>query len=95
MKLVIKKRAFKALLAVAKWVEDQNTPGAGDRWLQKTFTEFYRHSNAGVRHAPCMHELLMQRKYLCFPLNDNWTVAYRIYRNDFIICRFIWSAKLS
>ena len=94
MKLILRKRAFKAILAVAKWVDDQNTAGAGDRWLQKVFQEFNRQSKAGVRHAVCKNELLTKYKYLCFVFNNNWTVAYRIYRNQFIVCRFIWSAKL-
>lgn len=93
MKLILKKRAVKALLAVAQWVESQNTEGAGDRWLEKVFSEFDRRAKAGVKHSLCSNHLLAKRQYSCFPYGD-WIVAYKIYGNEFIICRFVWGAKL-
>lgn len=94
MKFILKKRATKALLAVAKWVEGQNTEGAGDRWLEKVFDKIKQRAKAGVMHSICQNQLLANRGYHCFPY-ENWIVAYKIEGDEFIVCRFIWAGKLT
>ena len=53
MNLVGKKRARNSLVKVANWVEEQNTPGAGRRWLETAMSEFTRLSKINVNHAIC------------------------------------------
>ncbi len=93
MKLVIQRRALKAMLSVAKWVEDQNTEGAGDRWLDTAMDEFKRRAKAGAKHVICNNQSLARLGHRCF-MYGNWMIAYKIENNQFIVSRFIWAAKL-
>lgn len=93
MKLVITKSAYRAILATAKWVDEQNTSGAGDRWLEKIFEELNKHAQAGAQHAKCHQQLLAAYDYRCFPY-DKWIVAFKIENRQYVIHRFIWAGYL-
>ena len=95
MNLVVRKRARNSLIKVADWVEEQNTPGAGRRWLEAAISEFSRLTVANVNHAICKDPKLAKFRYRCFTHNDKWVVAYKIKGNQFIVYRFIYGPWLA
>lgn len=94
MKLIVRTRASYAIKTIGRWVDEHNTEGAGDRWLEKVFAEFERRANIGVVHAPCASMYLAKLDYRCFHYPENWTVAYKIQNDCFVIYRFVWAANI-
>ena len=94
MKLVITVTAKKSLERIAKYIEDQNTEGAGDRWLDALMGQLIHISEISVKHAICRYPPFARKNLRCFTYNKKWVIAYKIYRNRFIIQRFVLGSKL-
>jgi hypothetical protein len=94
MILEVKKRALNTMASISDWIGDQNTEGAGDRWLEKAIEELKGIAASEVKHAICKDPRLARYQYRCFTYNDKWVVAYRIERNRFIVYRFIYGPWL-
>lgn len=95
MRLEIRTLAANTIAATKNWIEEQNTEGAGDRWLAKLIEELLDQAKAGVKHAICTNEILARRNYRCFVYNRKWIVAYKIEGDRFIVCRFILGSLLA
>lgn len=93
MVIEIRKRAINALLRTAEYVESMNTPGSGDRWLEKVKSEIYSIAKHKVKLGICKHLFLAKFQYRCYIYHD-WVIAYRITEEKFEVCRFIWGARL-
>jgi len=78
----------------AKWVEEENTEGAGDRWLSKLQSTLNHKARTGVKHAMCKSKSLSRYGHRCFTYNEKWVVAYKVDGDKFVVYRFIYGAKL-
>ncbi len=109
MNLVVIKRATVAIAKTGNWIEQHNTEGSGERWINKVYHALETEARLGIKHAICHDEnfarsgvklesfrniKLAKRKYHCFAYNEKWVVAYQIKGDDFIINRFIYGANL-
>jgi nicotinamide mononucleotide adenylyltransferase len=94
MRLEIRKIAANTIAATKNWIDNQNTVGAGDRWVAKLFEDLNKRAKSGVKHAICKNETLSKRHYSCFTYNDKWIVAYKIKDETFIVHRFIVGSML-
>ncbi len=94
MTLEIKKRPANTLAAVTDWIEQQNTTGAGDRWLEKAVEELTQIAANKAIYAICKDPRLARYEYRCFTYKANWVVAYKIERNRFVVYRFIYGPWL-
>lgn len=94
MEIEIRKRAINALRRTAEYVESMNTPGSGDRWLDKVQAEIYALAKHKVKLTICKHPSLAKFHYRCFIYHD-WVIAYRISEKKLEVCRFIRGARLS
>jgi hypothetical protein len=94
MKLVVKKRAGNTLSDFADWVDEQNTVGAGDRWLNQFYDHMGHIGKIGLKYAICKDEHLQNYEYRCFTYNEKWIVAYKITIAKIIVYRFILGSRL-
>jgi hypothetical protein len=94
MKLEVKKRAGNTLADVAEWIEEQNTIGAGDRWLKQFYTDMEHIGKIGLKAAICKDESLAKYDYRCFSYKDKWIVAYKITANKLTVYRFVLGSRL-
>ncbi len=94
MKLVITVGAKRSLDRVAKYIEDQNTEGAGDRWLDTLMYKLIHISEISVKHAICRYPPFARKNLRCFTYNKKWVVAYKISADRFTIHRFVLGSKL-
>jgi len=94
MNLVVKKLAAKSIAKTGQWIEKRNTDGSGERWIRKVYQTLGDYARSGIKLESCRNIKLAQRKYQCFTYASKWVVAYRMDGDEFIICRFIWGAKL-
>ena len=93
MDIVIKLRAMNAMEKVAAYVEETNTSGSGNRWLDKVKTEIYTLAKSKAKLALCKNPSRARVYYRCYTYND-WIIAYRISETKFEVCRFIWGPRL-
>jgi len=82
------------MTSAAKWVEEENTEGAGDRWLGKLEDTLNHMAHIGIKHAICKNRGLARYGQRCFAYNEKWVIAYKIHGDKFVVYRFILGAKL-
>ena len=93
MQVVINKRALNAIIKVALFIENLNTPGSGDRWAEKIKTEIHALARSKAKIGFCKHPSLAKFKYRCYNYKD-WVIAYRFTDTKFEVCRFIYGSRL-
>lgn len=94
MLLVIRELARRQMTRTAKWVEEENTEGAGDRWIAKLQQTLTQKAKTGAKHAICKSKGLSRYGHRCFTYNEKWVVAYKINGDKFVVYRFVLGAKL-
>jgi len=94
MKVHYNKRAYNAMRKTARWVERENTDGAGERWYGNLRKEIDHLAAIKVQHAICRDPSLARYKYRCFTHKDKWVVAYKIEHSQFVVYRFIYGPWL-
>ncbi len=95
MNLYIRKRATVSMQKVAGWIDEQNTHGAGDRWLEQSIEELKEFAKSQVLLSICKDPNLAKFGYRCFTHRNKWVVAYKINGNKFVIYRFLYGPFLS
>jgi len=88
------KRAYNAMRKVARWVESENTEGAGTRWYDNLRKEIDHWASIKVKQAICKDPKLAKFEYRCFTHKDRWIVAYKILKDEFVVYRFIYGPWL-
>jgi hypothetical protein len=89
------KRASNAMRKVARWVENENTEGSGERWFKNLRKEIEHLATIKVKHAICKDASLAKFKYRCFTHKDKWIVAYKIMGDKFVVYRFTYGPWLA
>jgi hypothetical protein len=94
MKVSISDAAYAKIIDVAEFIDDINTPGAGDRWITKTmeFIEEYARLKQ-VRWSLCRNNYLAAMEYNCL-IYKNWVIAFKIERGKFMVYDFIYGSLL-
>lgn len=65
---------------IAELSDGINTPGAGDRWLDKLFDFISSYVKPNVTYALCSHTKLALQNYSCIVFN-NWVIAFTIHED--------------
>ena len=94
MKLVVRKSVGNTLADLADWIDEQNTIGAGDRWLKQFYAYLENIGKINLKYAICKDESLARYEYLCFTYNKKWVVAYKITAHKLTVFRFILGSRL-
>lgn len=93
MLIELRKRAMNSMERTAEYVDSINTPGAGDRWLDKIKERIILLANSKAKFALCKHPSLAKFNYRCYAYKD-WVIAFRVSEKKFEVCRFIWGKRL-
>jgi hypothetical protein len=94
MNVKLNKRATNAIRKVIRWIDKENTEGAGNRWFENLAKELEHLAAIKVQYAICRDPSLARYKYSCFTHKDKWIVAYKIERERFVVYRFIYGPWL-
>lgn len=94
MKIYFLPEAEDALLEIASWVESKNTSGSGLRFTDKFIAEIETYALQNVRYSKCRNKTLAAFKLSCININ-NWTVAFTLKENEFVVHYILWSAALA
>lgn len=94
MRVVYKTPALRTIDSAASFIESKNTPGSGDRWVEKLAEEILSSAQSKAKFAICKAPQLAKYDYRCFTYKG-WVIAFRISEKKFEVCRIIWGAKLN
>jgi hypothetical protein len=86
--------AFEKMMDIAEFIDDINTPGAGERWIEKLvkFIEDYAKLNH-VEWSLCQNKNLAEKLYSCL-IYKNWVIAFRIEQDRFKVYDFVYGSLL-
>ena len=94
MKIILKPKALEALHAIALFVESNNTPGSGERYLEKFLASVKLHAVEGLSPALCKNSLLASKGYSCLFV-EKWVVSYKLSGSTLMVYRIIWGPILN
>ncbi len=85
--------AVESLTALVSFIEEQNTKGAGLRWLNK----FELYLKETLKHHSvitlCNNDTLKQLNLKCINYND-WLIAFSSNKNNILIEAFIHKSRI-
>jgi len=93
MEIIIRRKAMKTLESIAEYVEELNTSGAGDRWLDRFFNRISSFAHPNVQYPLCRNNRLALNGYSCLHYKS-WIIAFKIQKNRFIIFEIIHGSLL-
>ena len=94
MKVSFSHAALEKILDIAEFVDNINTPGAGDRWAERLI-EFVE-DHAKLKHVQwplCRNKNLAEQNYSCL-IYKNWVLAFKIEEREFKVYDFIYGSLL-
>ena len=94
MEIVIRRKAMRILESIAEYVEELNTSGAGDRWLDRFFTRLSAFAQPNVQYPLCRNKRLASRGCSCIHYKS-WGIAFKIRKGKFIICEIVHGSLLT
>lgn len=93
MKLHFLPEAENALLEIALWVEERNTPGSGSRFVSKFIDKVSAYALPKVTYAICRKRSLAALELRCVNIGD-WVVAFRQTQEEFTVHYIIHGSGL-
>ena len=93
MRVIIRKRALKAIVKTSIYIENQNTIGSGERWSLRLKEKINSLARAKVKLALCKQVYLARYGYSCYNYKD-WVIVFKATCDEFEICRFIHGSRL-
>ena len=93
MNIIIQPLAQSSILSISEYVEDLNTIGSGERWIQKLIAYCKKYALPNVQYSLCNDRNLAKQKLSCIVFN-NWIIAFTIEENNFIIHQIIYGRLL-
>jgi hypothetical protein len=93
MEIIIRKKAMQVLESIAAYVDEINTAGAGDRWLDHFFNRIISYALPNVTYPKCSSRKLAARNYSCIRYRI-WVIAFKIVKGRFVIYEIIHGSIL-
>jgi hypothetical protein len=86
--------ALDKIFDIAEFVDDINTPGAGDRWIERMVDFIKDYAKLSHIQWPlCRNENLATHSYNCL-VYKNWIIAFKIESSEFKIYDLIYGSLL-
>ena len=82
-----------ALIELSDWIEEQNTPGSGDRYFRRFVQKVKDFAIGTSQYSLCHNEELRKIELRCIAI-DNWVVAFRIDNSVFRVYRILYGPSL-
>ena len=93
MKVIIKSAAQDTIDDIAELIDGINTPGAGDRWVDRILDFVKDHAKPNVQYALCHNTKLAQALFSCIIFN-NWVIVFQIEENTFTVFQIVHGSLL-
>jgi hypothetical protein len=93
LKVTIKDAAQETLDEIAALIDGINTPGAGDRWIDRILDFIQEHAQPNLQYALCHNRLLSESLFSCIVFN-NWIIVFRIEDNALNVYQVVHGSVL-
>jgi hypothetical protein len=93
LKIVIDPIAYDTLDDIASLIDGINTPGAGDRWIDKILDFIISYAKPDVQYALCHNTKLATELFSCIVFN-NWVIVFRIEKETFRVYQIMHGSLL-
>jgi hypothetical protein len=89
MNLVFKPKAEETLQNIAEFIDDANTPGAGERWEERLIEHIYKVAKLeNLKFALCHNETLAEAGFSCL-IYKGWVIVFKIEKRNFVVYQVI------
>ncbi|MCW3125342.1 MAG: hypothetical protein JWO03_1000 [Bacteroidetes bacterium] len=86
--------ASEKMLDIAEFIDNINSPGAGDRWIEKFVDYIAEYARLNhVQWPLCRNKNLEAKSYSCL-IYKNWVIAFKIEENEFRVYDLIYGSLL-
>lgn len=90
MKIVFSSSALEKINDVAEFIDDINTEGAGDRWVERLFQFTATYAQLpNVTWSVCKNLELAEKGYSCITYNNIWVIVFKVEDESFYVYDFI------
>ena len=93
MKLWFMPEAEDALLEIAAWVEERNTPGSGIRFIHNFIDKMNAYALPNVLYAVCKNKVLAAYQLRCLVI-DKWVIAFTQSKEEFVVHYILYGPGL-
>jgi hypothetical protein len=94
MIIEIKQTAMDTLQNIADWVEQNNTPGSGGRFLDKLFEFLQSYAPSSGKQAKCKLPEFKALDLHCLHYKD-WVISYKTVSNRMVIYSVVHGSWLN
>ena len=88
MNITIKAEAQETLHEIAELIDGINTPGAGDRWIDRILDFIRAYAQPKVKYALCHNQQLAEALFSCITFN-HWVIVFRIEEDLLVVYQII------
>jgi plasmid stabilization system protein ParE len=93
-RIIIRPRAENVIQSVANFIEEKNTPGSSNKWVNEIAAFIFSHANSGASYALCSNEELARRNYSCLTFKKKWVIVFKQTKNVFEVYHIIYGPNL-
>ena len=94
MKVIIETPAQETLHEIAALIDGINTPGAGDRWIDRILDFIQEHAQPNLKYSLCHNHLLAKSLFSCITFN-NWVIVFRIEDEILRVYQIVYGSLLT
>ncbi len=84
--------AQNTLTDVARFIENINTKGSGNKWKNKFFIKVRKYAQP-IKYALCRHVIYAVSVFSCVAI-DNWIIIFKIEGNHFNVYQIVLASSL-
>ena len=78
MNIAFSESALEKINDIAEFIDDINTEGAGDRWVERLFQFVDEYALSNVSWPLCNHPDLAAMHYSCITYNHIWVIVFKV-----------------
>jgi hypothetical protein len=93
MRLRLMPEAEEILLEIGIWVEAQNTPGSGNKFVDAFIDKIASYAMPNVKYPACKNKVLASFRLSCIAIND-WVIAFKQTKDEFVVHYIVFGPGL-
>ncbi len=93
-RVIIRPRAERVIQAVANFIEEKNTPGSSDKWVNQLAEYILSYAYTNTSYPLCQNKHLAERKYSCITFKKKWVIVFRQTKTKFEVYQIIYGPNL-